>query len=198
MLKRLYHTFCQLALPVLIFFLVSGYFLQSPTVTFAAEQSTQFVLPHTGYISTYFSLNHPGIDLATDLGTAVHPVAGGIVEDVIYENYDYGNHVTIDHSGGYKSLYGHMGKIFVKKGQAVDLNAVLGQVGLTGRTSGPHTHLEITYDGSYINPLTVLPKSLQLPTLSSILVKTSIGGPLGQPVVKEENLAKSLKPDFSF
>lgn len=193
-LKRLYQVCCQLALPVLIISLVSGYFLQSPTPVFATDQAVQFVLPHTGYISTFFSAYHPGIDLATDLGIPVHPVAAGIVEGTIFDTVDYGNHVIVDHSDGYKSLYGHLGKIFVKAGQSVDLNTVLGEVGLTGRTSGPHTHLEITKDGNYLDPLTILPKGLQLPTLISAL---SVGGPLPKP--KEEvELAKTLKPDFSF
>ncbi len=191
-LKRLYHVCCQLALPVLIFFLVSGYFLQSPTPALATEQNVQFVLPHTGYLSTYFSTYHPGIDLATDLGTSIHPVAAGTVEGVIFDTVDYGNHVTLAHSDGYKSLYGHLGKVFIKKGQSVDLNTTLGEVGLTGRTSGPHTHLEITKDGNYLDPLTLLPKSWQLPTLSSVL---SVGGPLPKPK-EESNLSKTLKPDF--
>ncbi len=192
MLKKLIQIFCQVLLPVFIFFLVSGYFLQSPRVVFAQE--SEFVLPHTGYISSYFSSYHPGIDLATDLGTAIHPIAKGVVEDILYDRFDYGNHVIVNHNNGYKSLYGHMSKIFVKRDQEVDLSTVLGSVGLTGRTSGPHTHLEITKDGNFINPLAVLPKNLQLPTLSSAL---SVGGPQPQQP-QETQLTKTLKPDFSF
>lgn len=191
-LKRLYHACCQLALPVLILVLVSGYFLQSPTAVLAIEQNIQFVLPHTGYLSTFFSAYHPGVDLATDLGTPIHPISSGIVENVIFDTVDYGNHIILDHSNGYKSLYGHLGKIFVKKGESVGLNTILGEVGLTGHTSGPHTHLEIIKDENYLDPLIVLPKSLQLSTLSSAL---SVGGMLPKPK-EASSLSKTLKPDF--
>ena len=50
-----------------------------------------------------------------------------------------------------------MGKIYVSIGQEVTTESILGQVGLTGQTSGPHTHLEITYNGKYIDPQTILP-----------------------------------------
>jgi murein DD-endopeptidase MepM/ murein hydrolase activator NlpD len=54
-------------------------------------------------------------------------------------------------------LYAHMGRIYVTKDQKVGENAIIGTVGLTGFTSGPHTHLEITLAGKYIDPLTILP-----------------------------------------
>lgn len=193
-LNRLTNTFPKFALPALVFILTLGSFLVLPNALsqVQAQETAQFALPHTGYMSTFFSSYHPGIDLATDLGTAVHPINSGSVAEVYYDKFAYGHHVIVTHAQGYKSLYGHLDKIFVKKGQAVDLTTVLGQVGLTGHTSGPHTHLEITRDGQYINPAVVLPKILQMPVISLTL---SVGGPLPKPKT-DAKLSNSLKPDF--
>lgn len=116
------------------------------------------VLPHPGYLSTKFSYWHPGIDIATSLGTPIFPITQGVVEEAIVSFWGYGNHVIISHPNGFKSLYGHMGKIFVKKGQDVITDTILGEVGTTGISSGPHTHLEIIYNGKYIDPLLILPE----------------------------------------
>lgn len=114
-------------------------------------------LPHPGYLSTKFSFYHPGIDIAAGYGMPIHPISSGLVEKVNYSPFGYGNNVVINHSAGFKSMYAHMGKVYVKTGQLVDHNNIIGEVGLTGRTSGPHTHLEITKDDQYINPLNILP-----------------------------------------
>lgn len=151
-------------------------------------------LPHLGYISSYFSMNHPGIDLAANLNTPINPVSAGFVEAVNYDYFGYGHHVIVSHPDGFKSLYGHMGKISVKVGQYVSLGTKLGEIGMTGHTSGPHTHLEITKYGAYIDPTTILPKISNLPTLNST---RAVGGNL--PVSKKgtPELRKTLKPDFS-
>lgn len=121
-------------------------------------------LPHPGYLSTRFSSWHPGVDIATGLGMPIHPIADGVVEEVNIGFWGYGNHVVISHQEKLRSLYGHMDRVYVKKGQAVTDQDMLGTVGLTGRTSGPHTHLEITKAGSLIDPLTVLPKMPDYPS----------------------------------
>ncbi len=122
-----------------------------------------FKLPFNGYITTYFSSYHPGIDLATPLGTPIHPVADGTVTDEGFNHWGLGLNVVVDHGHGYQSLYAHMGKIFVKIGQKVTTDDVLGVVGLTGHTTGPHTHLQISKDGEDINPLNVLPPVRTIP-----------------------------------
>lgn len=125
-------------------------------------------LPHPGYLSTRFSRWHPGVDIAIGLGTPVHPITQGIIEEVNLNLWGYGNHVTITHANGFKSLYGHLGKVFGKIGQEVTAQTILGEVGMTGFSSGPHTHLEITHDGKYIDPLTILP---EISTKQSLLPK---------------------------
>ena len=142
-------------------------------------------LPHSGYVSTRFSSYHQGIDIATSFGNDIHPISSGVVEEVIASFLGFGNHVYVSHPGGLRSLYGHMGKIQVKKGQLVTQATILGQVGMTGHTSGPHTHLEIIKNGVYIDPLTILPKISDYPSLE----------------IKEtaKNLPpyKELQPDFN-
>lgn len=152
-----------------------------------ADSIPQIQLPHPGYLSGRFTRFHPGVDIATGLGMPIHPIADGQVQEVNFGFWEYGNHIIISHSKGLKSLYGHMARVFVKKGQLVSLSDTLGTVGMTGFTSGPHTHLEVTRDGQAINPLTVLPKLQEYPSEEFL---KPYGG------AKDQNLSKTLKPDF--
>lgn len=160
-----------LAISILVF--LSGYqpFFGSPPLnhSIARAQNTQeqtitpdalpftFKLPHPGYVSTRFSPFHPGVDIAAGLGMPIHPVTDGIIQEAGYNPWGLGLTVNIDHGQGFKSLYAHLGKIYVKAGQKVNINDTLGEVGLTGHTSGPHTHLEISRNAENINPLPLLP-----------------------------------------
>lgn len=131
--------------------------LQSQEII-ASSFSQPVILPHPGYLSNKFSHFHPGVDIATTLGMPVHPVTAGVVEEVKIGFWGYGNHLTVSHTNGFKSLYSHLGKIFAKGGQEVTTDTILGEVGMTGFSSGPHTHLEITHNGEYIDPLLILPE----------------------------------------
>lgn len=121
------------------------------------------ILPHPGYLSTKFSNYHPGIDIAAGLKMPIRPITKGIVEEASTDFFGLGKYVVVTHQKGFKSKYAHMGKIYVKVGQEVTSENILGEVGLTGQTSGPHTHLEVTYNGKYINPQTILPDILPIP-----------------------------------
>lgn len=114
-------------------------------------------LPHLGYLSTKYSRFHPGVDIAMGLGTPIKPIAEGVIEAVNFGFFGYGNQVIIKHPGNLVSMYAHMGRVYVTKGQTVNIDSSLGTIGLTGFTSGPHTHLELTLDGKMIDPLTILP-----------------------------------------
>ena len=65
---------------------------------------------------------------------------------------DFGRHVVIDHGNGVRSLYGHMRKVEVKSGQRVEKGQVLGLVGSSGRSTGPHLHYELLVDGKPVDP----------------------------------------------
>lgn len=105
-----------------------------------------------------YSFFHPGLDFEGLTGEAVLPIMAGEVEMVQYSNFAYGNAVIIRHGDNYSSLYAHLSKIYVEKGQKVDLKTIIGEVGSTGRSSGDHLHLEIRENGRQINPLSMLPK----------------------------------------
>lgn len=128
--------------------------------------SKPLILPHPGYLTTRFSVYHPGIDIAAGLGMPIHPMIDGVVEEVGRDIFGLGNYVVVNHESGFKSKYAHMGKIYVKVGDKVSPENILGEVGLTGHTSGPHTHLEITLNENYIDPQKILPEIPGMPKLS--------------------------------
>jgi len=151
-----------------------------------------FQIPHPGYISTYFSTYHPGVDIASGFGTPIKPIAPGTVSDAGLNFWGLGLIVEIDHGNGYKSLYAHLGSIYVQKGQQVTEVDSLGTVGLTGNTSGPHTHLEVSKDNNKLNPLAVLPEMRSYPEESDF---QAVGGGFFE---ESENAtpAETPKPDL--
>lgn len=163
---------------------------QTQEVT-AGSMPVQFQLPHPGYLSTQFSYYHPGIDVASGLGMPVKPIASGVVTEAGYNFWGLGLMVEIDHGFGYKSLYGHLGKIYVAKGKEIGSEDYLGEIGLTGHTSGPHTHLEITKEGQKINPLALLPQIRTYPTESDF---APIGGRTNSLVQPAKPAAKKVEP----
>lgn len=99
---------------------------------------------------------HGGVDLAAAVGTPIKPVMAGRVEEVKLDRWGYGKHVLVDHGNGYASLYAHLSEIEVAEGQTVGGRSILGKVGSTGRSTGPHLHLEIRENGKLVNPAGVL------------------------------------------
>ena len=89
---------------------------------------------------------HPGIDLAAPAGTPVSATQSGVVR-VSWSASGYGLHVVIDHGGGLTSLYGHLLSVVVLSGEYVDAGQVIGAVGSSGNSTGPHLHFEIRRDG---------------------------------------------------
>lgn len=98
------------------------------------------------------STNHGGIDLAAPTGTQIAAVLGGLVT-IAGEYGGYGNAVKIDHGNGVESLYGHMSAVGVAPGQQVTAGQVIGNVGSTGISTGPHLHLSMYKGGEAIDPL---------------------------------------------
>lgn len=95
---------------------------------------------------------HKGVDLAGRTGNKIKVMAKGKVTRAGTAS-GYGNLVEVDHGNGFKTKYGHMHKIYVKKGQYVEAGDVLGEVGSTGRSTGPHLHYEILYKGHDVDPM---------------------------------------------
>lgn len=98
------------------------------------------------------SEGHTGLDMGVPLGTEVRAVKDGKVLFVRYKQTGYGYHVAIDHGGGMVTLYGHCSEILVTEGQTVTAGQVIARSGSTGRSTGPHLHLEVIQDGVPQNP----------------------------------------------
>jgi murein DD-endopeptidase MepM/ murein hydrolase activator NlpD len=100
---------------------------------------------------------HQGVDLV-GANKHIYPVNDGTVVYTKKQSGGYGNHILINHGGGIWSLYAHLSSIYVKAGQTVNKNTILGVEGSTGRSTGSHLHLEIrqSENGSQINPITFL------------------------------------------
>ena len=89
---------------------------------------------------------HSGIDLAAPTGTPVYATQSGVAQ-VVRSASGYGLHVVIDHGGGLSSMYGHLSSVAVLSGEYVDAGQVVGAVGSSGNSTGPHLHFEIRRDG---------------------------------------------------
>jgi murein DD-endopeptidase MepM/ murein hydrolase activator NlpD len=96
---------------------------------------------------------HPGLDFTAPQGTPIYATANGKVEVAGNLGDGYGRHVIINHGYGYKTLYGHMVRIKARAGQTVRRGEVIGWVGSTGKSTGPHCHYEVIKNGSPIDPI---------------------------------------------
>ncbi len=96
---------------------------------------------------------HAGLDFAAPQGTPIYATANGTVEVAGNTGNGYGNHVVINHGYGYGTLYGHMFKVKAKVGQKVKRGEVIGYVGSTGKSTGPHCHYEVRRNGQPVDPV---------------------------------------------
>jgi murein DD-endopeptidase MepM/ murein hydrolase activator NlpD len=103
-----------------------------------------------------FWLLHAGIDLGTPIGTPVRPVMKGKVVKTEKNWFGYGSMIIVSHGPEFASLYAHLSKIGVAEGQDVDIDTIIGLSGSTGKSTGPHLHLEIHQNGKPINPALIL------------------------------------------
>ncbi len=94
---------------------------------------------------------HSGVDMACSPGTNIFAAMPGVVTSTGYNNV-YGNYVIVSHHGGYKTLYGHMSAITTKPGKVVSFDSVIGKVGSTGMSTGPHLHFTVFKNGKQVNP----------------------------------------------
>lgn len=126
-----------------------------------ANAALDFTPVHSGYISSGYGRRsdpitrriamHSGLDFAAPQGTPIHAVGAGVVT-FSGRRGAYGNMVEISHAGGYKTRYAHAHQLQVKKGDLVNKGAQIATVGSTGRSTGPHLHLEVYRNGMTIDP----------------------------------------------
>lgn len=96
---------------------------------------------------------HAGLDFAAPQGTPIYATADGTVSTSGNTGNGYGNHVIIRHGYGYETLYGHMVKVKARAGETVKRGEVIGWVGSTGKSTGPHCHYEVHKNGNKIDPV---------------------------------------------
>lgn len=146
---------------------------EAPKITYYASTSSGYVSgmsskkvdiginlirPVSGIITSRFgnresirSYAHRGLDIATSTGTPYKAAAGGVVTTAGY-NSSYGYMIIISHGNGVETVYGHSSKLLVSQGQQVSQGQVIGKVGSTGNSTGPHLHFEVRVNGELQDP----------------------------------------------
>ena len=147
-----------------IFFFVANERFNSTERIFFLEDRIKSPLPEGILSSTYGlrvspitgkKLFHNGIDLAAELGTSIQACLTGSVKDCGYDSV-YGNYIIIAHDNNIESFYAHLESFNIKKGDFVFQGDVIGYVGMTGLTTGPHLHFEVYVSGQTKDPLTLI------------------------------------------
>ena len=115
---------------------------------------------------------HKGVDLAGAIGTPVHATADGVVERADWFS-SYGLYVAIEHGGNLETRYGHMSRLNVAAGQHVHKGDVIGFIGTTGRSTGPHLHYEVRVGGEAVNPIPYMHGSVSHATTTLALAAAS-------------------------
>ena len=145
------------------FYFMRGKYFSPEERAFFLSPADEMTLPLTSYVLTSeFGMRkspisgkwlfHRGIDMAAPVGTDVMACKRGKVQEIGEGDYVYGNYIILDHGKGMSSRYAHLQDILVAKDAAVAKGEVIGHVGLTGLTTGPHLHFEIKLNGSEKNP----------------------------------------------
>ncbi len=118
---------------------------------------------------------HTGMDFTAPTGTDIYATGNGVVKHTELSNRGYGNHVIISHGFGYETLYAHLSKIEVKKGQTINRGDVIGKLGNTGTSTAPHLHYEVHRDGNPIDPLNYYFNDLSAEEFEKMLIISSSG-----------------------
>ncbi len=139
--------------------------LHAPDGSVYAEVTGPFAWPAQGVFtlefgeSSGFQVFHTGLDIASPTGQVGAPITPFMDGEVIYAGeifWGYGKHIIIDHGNNLTSVYAHLDKIYVFKGQEVKVGDVIGTMGSTGWSTGPHLHFEIRVFGIPVDPRTFL------------------------------------------
>lgn len=118
---------------------------------------------------------HKGLDFTAQQGTPIYATGDGIVSVAGYSESGYGNHVEINHGYGYETLYGHMVRIKVRRGQRVKRGEVIGWVGSTGKSTGPHCHYEVMVNGNNVDPVYFFYNDLNAEQYDQLLKLAAMG-----------------------
>ncbi|NOZ29799.1 MAG: peptidoglycan DD-metalloendopeptidase family protein [Chloroflexi bacterium] len=116
-----------------------------------------FAWPLVGRLTQGYSARHRAIDIGSIYGAPVYAALGGVVTHAAWARTGYGYTVIIHHGDGLVTLYSHLKGAWVHEGDRVKRGQLIGEVGSTGRSTGPHVHFEIRVNGKRVNPLDYLP-----------------------------------------
>jgi murein DD-endopeptidase MepM/ murein hydrolase activator NlpD len=122
-----------------------------------ARGTGRFQWPVLGRITQGYWYAHRAIDIGAPIGSAVLATDGGFISFAGWTDVGYGYLIVIDHANGFATYYAHLSNIYVFTGQAVERGQVIGAVGSTGWSTGPHLHFEVRYYGVQQNPRAYLP-----------------------------------------
>ena len=118
---------------------------------------------------------HKGLDFTAPQGTPIYATGNGVVETSAFSASGFGNHVIINHGYGYETLYGHMVKIKAREGQHVKRGELIGWVGSTGKSTGPHCHYEVHVNGVEVDPVYFFYNDLSPEQFDRLLKKAATG-----------------------
>lgn len=124
----------------------------SEVVVVTTKAQYQFPLESTLGMSQGYHGFHAGVDLRAPRGTAVYAMDEGVVIEVEKVKVGYGHFVRIAHNGTMSTLYAHLDQVEVKAGDKVERGETIGNVGMTGWTTGPHLHFEVYVGNKSVNP----------------------------------------------
>lgn len=124
-------------------------------VKLTTHEGTRLPLKNFAISQRYWVL-HPGLDMSSRLGESVRPIMAGKIVKAEKSWFGYGNLVVVAHGVEYESWYAHLSSMKVTVGQEVNQETIIGEVGSTGRSTGPHLHLEVHENGVAVNPAEVL------------------------------------------
>lgn len=134
--------------------------LTSETITVLTETTFHLPLAQSDGYSQGFHRFHPGVDIRSPRGTLIYPAAAGAVTEVEIGRFGYGHKIVISHANQIETLYAHLDDVNVKVGDQVAKDTIIGKVGMTGWTTGPHLHFEVRTKEGLINPKQILPEPI--------------------------------------
>jgi Membrane proteins related to metalloendopeptidases len=118
---------------------------------------------------------HKGLDFTASQGTPIYATGNGVVTESGFSEGGYGNHVLINHGYGYETLYGHMVKVKAREGQRVKRGELIGWVGSSGKSTGPHCHYEVHVNGVEVDPVYFFYNDLTPEQFDRLLKKAAYG-----------------------
>lgn len=114
---------------------------------------------------------HTGVDFAAKIGYPIYATGEGTVEKVDFKHRGYGNEILIDHGFGYKTRYAHLSSVNVGVGQTVHRGDKIGEIGKSGKATGPHLHYEVLYKDSPVNPMSFMDLTMPVEEYRAMIKK---------------------------